>query len=65
MVSVVLGEGFSCSGSGGIVEGLGRVCCEEGCGCAVVGVGVCVCWGFFALCRGGSSLRFFLLGCGF
>ncbi len=67
VVAVVLGGGFSCFGSCSIVEGLCRVCCEEGCGCAVVGVGVCVGWGFFALCWGGrgrSSLRLFFWGVG-
>ncbi len=55
MVSVVLGEEFSGSGSGITVGGLCRVCCEEGCGCAIVGVEVCVGWGFFALCWGGEG----------
>ena len=64
MVALVLWDGFSCFGSCSIMEGLYGVCCEEGCGCAVVGVGVCVRWGFFALCRGGSRLRFFLWGVG-
>ena len=57
-------DGLSFFGSCGVVVGLCRVCCEEGCGCAVVGVGVCVRWGFFALCREGSRLRFFFWGVG-
>ena len=57
MVALVLWDGFSCFGSCSIMEGLYGVCCEEGRGCAVVGVGVCVCWGFF-LCvgEGGGGL---------
>ena len=60
-------DGLSFFGSCGVVVGLYGVCCEEGCGCAVVGVGVCVGWGFFALCWGGrgkSSLRLFFWGVG-